>query len=715
MTQYISGFAIGDDGRAIIEDLDPVYFWEGLPFTKNNTDAGEQTGPIAFVSVKSAFDAKGEIVYQDVAVTPYSGPVGVSGGLPHKPDGTLLCDSAGAIANYYNGLPFTAAGFLCIKADKPPVPVPPGVPVPQWATPTDTSINVQFKEVAGTKPLTYWAEVKPTGGTAVQQELDVSYASTDVFTKVLGLSPGTEYTVSIYATNTAGTSAKSTAYKFSTTDSTRPDAPILNAVYPAKTSILLDYTYPQTARLYLEPKFYNAYASDGTKTTKAEVYDPDQDMVVAGLTEGVKYDCWVTAVSAEGKEGPKSNVMSTTCKSVIPAPTLLTAVPGDGKVDLTWTAVTPGGSYTVDHYSFSAKNITNPDEPNIEGHIVGTTSGSIALANDTTWEISICAVCNPGLIPGDFSNALQATPFKPSVPYRPVITTCYAQPNGQLVIEWAKGTNGNNRNASAMDVTSWQLNVLTGDGKGNSQIIDIPDPNTTKYLTDKVTIGWWEIIVYANNDQGRSDGSVPVSVQYNPTKDDPILGGTRFDDGTYKYAIFNSGATTGYEALRTETGKDIDFEVLLAGAGGAGKGQTLVGGKGGDGGGGQLVITTLPATGVTGSIFVKVPNGGNSKLGTSPENTTIKEGDTILEAVAGKTATDKNNAQGYPKQQVTGGWQNLNMFSFLRPGSEYVGGVAVAGEQNFPAATYCGEGGAGTKDSNPGAGGQSFVAIRWKK
>lgn len=187
-----------------------------------------------------------------------------------------------------------------------------------------------------------------------------------------------------------------------------------------------------------------------------------------------------------------------------------------------------------------------------------------------------------------------------------------------------------------------------------------------------------------------------------------------YEDQSYYYGLFYSGETVAYEALRTEEGANTEFEVLLVGAGGAGKGQTVTLGKGGDGGGGQLVIGTLPPALKAGSIFISVPKGG-SYQGDNPANTTVKEGSTVLTAIAGKNATDKNNAAGYPKQPVPESWAGLSMFTWLLPESRNVGGVATTGEQNFPDATFCGEGGAGTNGSRPGKGQESYVAIRWKK
>jgi len=57
----------------------------------------------------------------------------------------------------------------------------------------------------------------------------------------------------------------------------------------------------------------------------------------------------------------------------------------------------------------------------------------------------------------------------------------------------------------------------------------------------------------------------------------------------------------------------------------------------------------------------------------------------------------------------------LRQFTWLEPLSQYVGGVAETGEQNYPSGTVCGQGGAGTKDNRAGNGVYSYVAIRWKK
>ena len=367
-----------------------------------------------------------------------------------------------------------------------------------------------------------------------------------------------------------------------------PKAPTLNNAYGEKNSVVLDFDYDISANDKLEPRFYTGYAVGGGKTFKSEVNDPDEDMLIAGLTEGVTYDCYVTATSESGKEGPQSNHISATCKSVIPAPVFKSCVAGDGFATVTYDDIKPPEPWTVDHYAYSAINIAKPDDPAIEGHIENS---KIILTNDITWYVRICAVCNPGRVPGDFSDALTVTPEKKVAPFKPRITQAYADTNGQIYVEWIKGTAVNGSRQSGTTVDQWKVffTPITGGGSAFEQTCS---GDVYNLKSQKVNIGQWQISVAGHNDQGWGAASTPVVVEYKPAVQDPLIGGTTWQDDTYKYCVFYSNATTGYEALRTEAGRDATLEVLLVGAGGAGKGQTVTLAKGGDGGGEILVVGT---------------------------------------------------------------------------------------------------------------------------
>jgi hypothetical protein len=254
-----------------------------------------------------------------------------------------------------------------------------------------------------------------------------------------------------------------------------PDAPKLNNAYPAKDSIVLDYD--ETGD---EPKFYTGYAVGGGKTFKAEVYDPDEDMVILGLTTGTEYECYVTATSQDGVTSEPSNKIKATCKSVIPAPVFKSCTAGNGYATVTYTDITPPEPWTVDHYAYSAVNMDKPEDPAMEGHVI---DGKIELKNDIRWYVRLCAVCNPGRVPGDFSDALTVIPENPIVPYKPIITEAYATQGGQIQLKWVKGTNGNTHQ-SGLTVDKWEIHFHSLDGKG-TDFSQQCDGKETSFLSQK--------------------------------------------------------------------------------------------------------------------------------------------------------------------------------------------------------------------------------------
>ena len=199
---YVNGFAIGDDGRVLIEDSKPVYYFDAMPMTSAGNSSGEQGGAVTFSNARAGFDADGKTVYQDVAVTPYVGKIFASMGFLHTDAGALLCDSVGTTFNFNGGVPMTGSGSVCIKSSAPPPPKPviPSAPTLTSAVAkTDKTIDVALTApTTGTTPFTYYAKAVASPAEPIVVKL------TGITGTITGLLPNTEYTVKVYATNTVG-------------------------------------------------------------------------------------------------------------------------------------------------------------------------------------------------------------------------------------------------------------------------------------------------------------------------------------------------------------------------------------------------------------------------------------------------------------------------------------------------------------------------------
>jgi fibronectin type 3 domain-containing protein len=155
---------------------------------------------------------------------------------------------------------------------------------------------------------------------------------------------------------------------------------------------------------------YNIYWSNnagvttanGTKITGA----PNPD-VINGLTNGTSYYYLVTAVNANGESTatpPFSGVGgSAELTTAPPAPTGVTAKPGDGQVTIAWTAVPGASSYNI-YWSTTAgvttsngTKITGAPNPDIlKGLTNGTSYYYLVTAVNSKGE---SAAATPTLLP----------------------------------------------------------------------------------------------------------------------------------------------------------------------------------------------------------------------------------------------------------------------------------------------------------------------------
>lgn len=61
--ELVNGFSIGTDGRVLIDDQKPEYFWQGIHTTADLTAAGKEGSQIKFSNNRVSMDAEGKMVY----------------------------------------------------------------------------------------------------------------------------------------------------------------------------------------------------------------------------------------------------------------------------------------------------------------------------------------------------------------------------------------------------------------------------------------------------------------------------------------------------------------------------------------------------------------------------------------------------------------------------------------------------------------------------
>ena len=180
-----------------------------------------------------------------------------------------------------------------------------------------------------------------------------------------------------------------------------------------------------------DAKSYNIYWSTISGVTTADrtkITGATSPYVQTGLANGTTYYYVVTSVNKDGESAPSSEVSA---KLGQPAPTGVTATPGNGQITIAWTAETDVISYNI-YWS------TTPGVTTTSGtKIAGATSPYIhsGLINGTTYYYVVTAVSNDG--ESTPSSQVSAIPSVVPAPAAPTDVT--ATPgNGQITIAWTR-------------------------------------------------------------------------------------------------------------------------------------------------------------------------------------------------------------------------------------------------------------------------------------
>ena len=287
-----------------------------------------------------------------------------------------------------------------------------------------------------------------------------------------------------------------------------PTTPIIQSVTvsPGNGQVAVNWTPPENNGGNISSYTVTSTPHDRTSTVNGTTITA----IVSELTIGTSYTFRVVATNDAGTS-PQSDVSDPIIAVGVPdAPTIITVIPSDGNVTVTWSAgSTTNGSnrigYIIEKKSEDETNWTSDTAGS--GDIYKTIYG---LTNGTRYYFRVITQSNVGN--SETSSILNAIPFTvPSVPTNLIATAS----NGLVDLSWDAPFNGGRDISSYIiqrniDSTNWVIDSSTNASTLFKQVTDLSN-GTTYYFR-----------VFASNLAGESSSSnvvmaIPYTVPSAPT------------------------------------------------------------------------------------------------------------------------------------------------------------------------------------------------------
>jgi hypothetical protein len=287
-----------------------------------------------------------------------------------------------------------AAGFTTVKTFTITVAGKPGAPAGVAGTVGNASVSLAWRAPAsdGGSPITnYVIEYSSNNGTR-WTTFDRS-ASPALSATVTGLTNGLRYVFRVSAVNAAGTGAPSVNSAV-VTPQPIPGAPTGLTTLPGDARVTLMWKAPPASGGPAVRDYVVEYSTTdgGTWTIFRDGLSTATAATVTGLTNGVQYVFRVSAVNSAG-----TGAVSLTSAAVAPrrapnSPTGPTAVPGDGRAVVSWTApANNGGAAITDYIVQVSTNGTTWTTFN-DGTSTATTATVTNLVNGRAYMFRVLAV-----------------------------------------------------------------------------------------------------------------------------------------------------------------------------------------------------------------------------------------------------------------------------------------------------------------------------------
>jgi len=241
---------------------------------------------------------------------------------------------------------------------------------------------------------------------------------------------------------------------------------------------------------------YNIYWSENKTTSKSsgkKIAGVSSPFTHNNLNNGQTYHYIVTSVSSGGESVASSEVIARPIQPVPAAPSSVTAIQGDGKINVRWNTVKTATSYNV--YWSLDKNIIRSSGYKVQN--VTSPYSHINLANGTSYYYAVTAVNSGG---ESALSSIKTVAPQVVVPAAPTSVLAVAGER-QVKLRWARVAGANSYNLY------WS--IKRGVTKKNGKKIENVTPGTP--LTELVNGTEYFYIVTALNAGGESAASKEVS------------------------------------------------------------------------------------------------------------------------------------------------------------------------------------------------------------
>ncbi len=460
------------------------------------------------------------------------------------------------------GSPTAPTGVVAVGG----LPAPSGDLNITWAAPASSGVGTIDSYTATAKP--------SSGSSKTCTSTSTAPATPTLACQVTGATNGTSYTVTVTATNSAGTAYVSVASAASAAafPSTTFGAPTIGTATAGNRSASVSWTAP-AALAGTQPALtgYSVTPFIGTTAQTPQTFNNTATTeTVTGLTPLTTYTFTVAAINANGTGTASAKSAAVTPNGPPAAPTGAAAVAGNQSADVTWTDGSGNGSTTLSYTVTATDTSSSPRDPQ-DGNETCTytvpappatevdSCDVTGLANADSYTFAVTATNGDGTSPAS-SPSNSVTPS--TVPDAPTGVSATAEAQSATVT-WTDGFDeGSPALSYTVTATDTSASPLDPNDGGETCTYTVPAPPATEVdscdVTDLANADSYTFAVTATNADGTGAASAASnSVTPSSVPDAPTAVSASAHNTSAKVVWtggFNEGsATLSYTVTATDT------------------------------------------------------------------------------------------------------------------------------------------------------------------